>query len=131
MPNPFWGGVAFPLVVFALLYAWPSLERRVTGDDRVHNLLDRPRDHPWRTAIGAALLTWVALVFLFGAADRLYASFGISYPAQLWVFRVAVWVLPVLVLVVARRVCLGLQERERIEHDRERAEREGELEPAR
>ncbi len=131
VPNPFWGGVAFPLVVFGLLYAWPSLERRVTSDDRVHNLLDRPRDHPWRTAIGAALLTWVALVFLFGAADRLYASFGISYPAQLWVFRVAVWVLPVVVLVVARRVCLGLQERERIEHDRKRAEREGELEPAR
>ena len=124
VPNPFWGGVAFPLLVFAILYAWPSLERRATGDRREHNLLDRPRDHPWRTAVGAALFTWVALVFVFGAADRLYATFGISYSAQLWVFRVAVWVLPLVVLVFVRRLCLGLLERERIEHDRELARQE-------
>jgi ubiquinol-cytochrome c reductase cytochrome b subunit len=130
VPNPFWGGAAFPLVVFAILFAWPTLERRVTGDRGAHNLLDRPRDVPWRTAIGAALFTWVALVFVFGAADRLYATFGISYSAQLWVFRVLVWVLPVVVLLVTRRICLGLQERDRIEEDRERAEREGRLEPS-
>src|SRR5207253_1955615 len=85
VPNPFWGGAAFPLVVFAILFAWPALERRVTGDRGVHNLLDRPRDVPWRTAIGAALFAWVALVFLFGAADRVYASFGVSYTVLVWV----------------------------------------------
>jgi ubiquinol-cytochrome c reductase cytochrome b subunit len=116
VPNPFWGGAAFPLVVFAILFAWPALERRVTGDRGVHNLLDRPRDVPWRTAIGAALFAWVALVFLFGAADRVYASFGVSYTVLVWVFRVLVWVVPVAVLVVARRVCLALQAIE--QHDR-------------
>jgi ubiquinol-cytochrome c reductase cytochrome b subunit len=128
VPNPFWGGAAFPLVVFAILFAWPSLERRVTGDRATHNLLDRPRDAPWRTAIGAALVAWVALVFLFGAADRVYASFGLSYVALVWVFRVLVWVGPIVVLFVTRRVCLGLQELERIEQEREAAEREGKLE---
>ena len=52
VPNPFWGGVLFPLVVFGFLYLWPLLERRLTGDRRFHNLLDRPRDAPVRTAIG-------------------------------------------------------------------------------
>ncbi len=128
VPNAFWGGAAFPLVVFAILYAWPSLERRATGDRSEHNLLDRPRDHPWRTAIGAAIFTWVALVFVFGAADRLYATFGISYSAQVWVFRVAVWVLPLAVLILVRRLCLGLLERELIEHDRELAKQQAQLE---
>src|SRR5919199_846261 len=32
VPNPFWGGALFPLVVVAVLAAWPWLERRVTGD---------------------------------------------------------------------------------------------------
>jgi ubiquinol-cytochrome c reductase cytochrome b subunit len=127
VPNPFWGGVAFPLVVFGLLYLWPWLERRVTGDRLEHNLLDRPRDHPWRTALGAALFTWVALVFVFGAADRLYATFGISYEASLWVFRVAIWVMPVAVAILTHRLCLGLLERERIEHDRELAKAEARL----
>jgi quinol---cytochrome-c reductase cytochrome b subunit len=127
VPNPFWGGAAFPLVVFGLLYLWPSLERRFTGDRLEHNLLDRPRDRPWRTALGAALFTWVALVFVFGAADRLYATFGISYEASLWVFRVAIWVVPAVVAILVHRLCLGLRERERIERDRELAKAEAKL----
>ena len=70
VPNPFWGGAAFPLVVFGFLYFWPWLERRFTGDDAFHNLLDRPRDAPVRTAIGVGMISWVVLVFLAGAADR-------------------------------------------------------------
>src|SRR5205823_427594 len=66
VPNPFWGGAAFPLVVFGFLYLWPWLERRWMGDPAFHNLLDRPRDAPWRTAIGFAFFTWVFLVFLAG-----------------------------------------------------------------
>src|SRR5437588_2789001 len=33
IPNPFWGGVLFPGVVFTLLYLWPFLERRFSHDD--------------------------------------------------------------------------------------------------
>jgi ubiquinol-cytochrome c reductase cytochrome b subunit len=34
VPNPFWGGVFFPTVVFAILYAWPWLDRRRERDAR-------------------------------------------------------------------------------------------------
>jgi ubiquinol-cytochrome c reductase cytochrome b subunit len=43
VPNPFWGGALFPLVVLVVLAAFPWLERRRTGDRAIHNVLDRPR----------------------------------------------------------------------------------------
>jgi ubiquinol-cytochrome c reductase cytochrome b subunit len=122
--NPFWGGVAFPLTVFAILFAWPALERRVTGDHGFHNLLDRPRDAPWRTAIGAAFLTWVFLIFFAGAADRIYVFLGISYGGQIWAYRAAVLLVPVAVLYVTRKACLALQRAEQIRAEQKEAERE-------
>jgi ubiquinol-cytochrome c reductase cytochrome b subunit len=124
VPNPFWGGVAFPLVVFGFLLLWPSLERRFSGDDAYHNLLDRPRDAAVRTAIGLAVLTSVLLVFLAGASDRVDVLFGISYSAQIWVYRVLVFVAPIVVGLVAHRVCVELQKGERVVRERKRAEAE-------
>ncbi len=128
VPNPFWGGALFPLVVFAVLYAWPWLERRVTGDRSFHNALDRPRDAPWRTALGAALFMWIFLVFMAGASDRVFVSLGISYVAQIWFYRVAVWVAPIVVLVVTKRTCDALRAAERVRQDREEAEHEAKME---
>jgi ubiquinol-cytochrome c reductase cytochrome b subunit len=91
--------------VFGILILWPWLERRVTGDDAFHNLLERPRDNPWRPAIGVALLTWVFLIFVSGSADRFDVLFGIDYTTQIWVYRVAIWVGPLIALFVTKRVC--------------------------
>jgi ubiquinol-cytochrome c reductase cytochrome b subunit len=133
VPNPFWGGALFPLVVLLVLGLWPWGERRITGDARAHNLLDRPRDAPGRTAAGLAFMTWVFLIFVSGSADRAYVFLDASYQTQIWVYRVAVWVVPALVFVIARRWCKDLQEADRVEHERERAEREARaaVEPAR
>ncbi|TML95773.1 MAG: cytochrome b, partial [Actinobacteria bacterium] len=122
VPNPFWGGAAFPLVVFVVLFAWPTLERRFTGDDAFHNLLDRPRDAPWRTAIGVAFFTWIFIVFLAGAADRLFVLFDLSYQGQIRVYRILVWVLPLVALVLAKRICDELLRGEVVELRRELAE---------
>jgi ubiquinol-cytochrome c reductase cytochrome b subunit len=124
VPNPFWGGALLPMLVFGFLFLFPWAERRLTGDRAFHNLLDRPRDAPWRTAIGAAVFTWAALIFLAGSADRVFVTFFVSYGWQILIFRIAVWVVPVLVLVVTRRVCLELQASERVELERELAEEE-------
>jgi ubiquinol-cytochrome c reductase cytochrome b subunit len=124
VPNAFWGGAAFPLVVFGVLFAWPALERRVTGDYAFHNLLDRPRDAPWRTAIGAAFFTWIFVIFLAGAADRMFVLFGLSYQGQVWAFRVLVWVLPVVALFVTKRVCDELLRGEVVEIRRKLVEAE-------
>ena len=57
IPEPFWGGIAFPTFVFGMLFAWPAVERRLTRDRARHDLLQRPRDRPTRTAIGAAFFS--------------------------------------------------------------------------
>ena len=124
VPNPFWGGALFPLVVFAFLFFWPAIERRLVGDTRYHNLVQRPRDAPMRTALGLAVVTWTSFVFFAGASDRVTVLFGLSYTAQIWAYRVLVWVLPVVVGVVAYRVCVELQRGEAVERDRKRAEAE-------
>ena len=74
--EPVLGRRALPVVVFGFLYLWPWLERASRGDTRYHNLLDRPRDAPRRTAVGMALLRWVFLVFLAGSSDRVDVLFG-------------------------------------------------------
>jgi ubiquinol-cytochrome c reductase cytochrome b subunit len=123
VPNPFWGGVLFPLVVMGALMLWPWLERRATGDRRAHNVLQRPRDAPVRTGIGAGFLTWVVMIFMAGASDRALVFLGISYISQIWFYRVAVWIVPVLVGLVAWRFCLALKGMEAVQAEQEAAVR--------
>ncbi|HWF51359.1 MAG TPA: ubiquinol-cytochrome c reductase cytochrome b subunit [Solirubrobacteraceae bacterium] len=112
IPNPFWGGAFFPLVVFGVMYSWPALERRITGDHRRHDLLDRPRDRPIRTAVGAAFLSWVVIVFAVGSTDRLFYRLDVSYTAQIHFWRVGIWILPIIVFFITRAACRALQSSE-------------------
>ena len=109
VPNPFFGGVLFPSAIFGFLFAWPWWEQRRGAPAR--NLLDRPRDNPRRTAIGVAVFTFVSLVFLAGSADRLFLSSGIGYQTQIWLFRIAVVLLPPVAYALTRRACRELRDR--------------------
>jgi ubiquinol-cytochrome c reductase cytochrome b subunit len=109
VPNPFFGGALFPMLLFAFLYAWPWLERRITGDRALHNLLDRPRDNPLRTAVGSAVLTFCLIVFFAGSSDRIFLQFGVPYEGQIVVMRIGVLVLPVIVFFVVKRTCEELR----------------------
>jgi ubiquinol-cytochrome c reductase cytochrome b subunit len=105
VPNPFWGGIAFPGVVFTVLAAWPFLEPRLLRDRARHDLLDRPREHPWRTAFGVAFFTWVALIFVAGASDRLFYQFGIPYTSQVHLLRALALIAPPVAFVIAKIAC--------------------------
>jgi ubiquinol-cytochrome c reductase cytochrome b subunit len=130
VPNPFWGGALFPVIVLCVMLFWPWIERRFTRDHGAHNVLDRPRDAPTRTAFGAAFGTWVFLIFFVGSADRVYLFLDWSYQAQIWIYRFAIWVVPLAIFFVTRSVCRELQEKELIERDREAAEAEASTAPA-
>jgi ubiquinol-cytochrome c reductase cytochrome b subunit len=109
VPNPFFGGVLFPAVVFALLYALPWLDRRfISKDYRRHDLLERPRENPRRTALAAAVLAAVAVVFAAGSVDRLFFQFGFGYEGAIWFFRGAFFVVPAIVFLLTRRLCAEL-----------------------
>jgi ubiquinol-cytochrome c reductase cytochrome b subunit len=113
VPNPFFGGLLFPTVVFMVLYAWPWLEERVftRGDRAHHHLLDRPRDNPRRTAFATAFLTWIAVVFLAGSVDRAFLAFGVAYELQVRIFRVLFFAAPVMAYIITRRACVELRRR--------------------
>jgi ubiquinol-cytochrome c reductase cytochrome b subunit len=76
----------------------------------VHHLLDRPRDAPGRTAAGAAIFSFVATIFVAGSADRIFVSFGISYQRQVWLFRIAAIVVPIVVFAVVRSIARELRD---------------------
>jgi len=64
------------------------------------------------------------VVFLVGAADRMFILFGLSYRGQVWAFRVLVWVLPLVALFVAKRACEELLRGEVVEIRRKVVEAE-------
>ncbi|WP_369166727.1 cytochrome bc complex cytochrome b subunit [Streptomyces sp. R28] len=105
--------VVLPGVLFAVLYAYPFVERRVTGDREEHHLCDRPRDKPVRTALGVAAISCYAVLLAAGGNDIIAHAFRISVNALTWVFRIAFVLLPPLTFMVTRRVCVALQEADR------------------
>lgn len=94
IPNPFFPAVLLPGITFAMLYAWPMLERRFTGDDAAHNLLERPHDRPVRTALGVTALTFYVVLFLGGSNDLMAKWFSVPVETITWVLRIGVLVTP-------------------------------------
>ncbi|MGP4098574.1 cytochrome bc1 complex cytochrome b subunit [Nonomuraea sp. KM90] len=110
--------LAAPGLLFTGLALYPFVERWVTRDNTVHNLLDRPRNAPKRTGLGVAGVVYYGVLWAAGGNDVISSTFDISLNATTWIFRVAFVVGPVLAYEVTRRLCLGLQERDRhtVEH---------------
>jgi len=115
--------IFFPLVlgmgiVFTLAAVYPMIERRFTKDHASHNLLQRPRDVPVRTSLGAMFLGFIVVVMIAGFNDILAFKFDVSLNAMTWIGRVAVLLFPPLVYWVTYRVCIGLQRGDRavLEH---------------
>jgi len=118
VPPLFWPTVVLPGILIGLAAAYPFLEARLTKDRARHNLLQRPRDVPVRTSLGAMACTFCAVLFLSGGNDLIAKAFDISLNAMTWGGRIATLVLPPLAYVITYRLCLGLQrhDREVLEH---------------
>jgi ubiquinol-cytochrome c reductase cytochrome b subunit len=97
--------VIFPGLIFNIFIVWPFIESRHTKDLAYHNLLDRPRDRPLRTAAGVAMLTLLFMVFFASSTDVLANFFQVPLVGVLWFFRIAVIVAPVIAAVVAYKIC--------------------------
>ncbi len=69
VPSPFWPAVLLPLVLFVLLLIWPWIDAALRHDRRSHQLLDNPRDVPWRTALGVAAFVFALGLTLAGSDD--------------------------------------------------------------
>ncbi len=101
--------VVFPGLVFGLAYAWPALERKVTGDNAIHHLLDRPRNRPKRTAAGAAVLAALGMLFIASSTDVIANFFHVSLNTVLWAMRVLVLISPFVAYPITYKICKELQ----------------------
>ena len=106
--NPFFPGGLLPGLTFMGMYLWPFIERRFTKDYASHNLLDRPRDAPARTALGAAMLAFYGVLFFAGGNDILSNIFRVAPEKITTLFRVVLFLGPVAVFFITRSACRGL-----------------------
>ena len=101
-----------------LLMIYPWLEKRFTGDDAHHNLLQRPRDVPVRTGIGAMTHRVLPGADVQRVNDIIAYTFHISLNATTWIGRIGMLILPPLAFFIAYRWAVGLQRSDRdvLEH---------------
>ncbi|MCX4701580.1 cytochrome bc complex cytochrome b subunit [Streptomyces sp. NBC_01352] len=110
----------FPLVMLAIA-VYPFIEAWITGDKREHHILERPRNAPVRTGLGVAWLSLYVVLLIGGGNDIVATHLHLSINDITWFVRIAVFVVPVLAFTVTKRICLGLQRRDRnkVLHGRE------------
>jgi ubiquinol-cytochrome c reductase cytochrome b subunit len=114
IPPIFWPTVVLPGLLTVLPLLYPFIEARRLKDKEHHHLLQRPRDVPNRSGLGAMAVTFYLVLLASGGNDVIADKFHISLNAMTWGGRIGLLVLPPLAYYVTFRVCLGLQQ-----HDRE------------
>ena len=105
----FFPAVILPGIIFNICFIWPMMERKLTKDGEMHNLLDRPRDRPKRTAAGAAMLALLFMLFAASSTDVLANFFHVSLNEVLWFFRITVIVVPIIVAFATWQICREMQ----------------------
>ena len=105
-------------IIFTGAGLWPFFEQWATGDRSWHNINDRPRNAPIRTATGIAAVVFYGVLWAEGANDVIADFLSIPLYTVTWIARVLVFVGPAIGFYVTRRICLGLQRQdtELLEH---------------
>ena len=116
--NTTWSfNVLLPLIVLPifllLVFIYPFVEAWITGDKREHHILDRPRNMPTRTAVGAAGVTFYAVLWAAASSDIMATHFMLSIEGIIRTLRVLLIVAPIIAYFVTKRVCIALQKKDR------------------
>jgi len=111
--NVFLPSLVVPGLMVVALLAYPFFEQWVTGDNREHHLLDRPRNAPVRTGIGVMAITSYCVMWAAAGNDLMAVAFRMSINDLTWLLRVLFFVLPPVAFVVTKRICMSLQRKDR------------------
>ncbi|MGO4258788.1 cytochrome bc1 complex cytochrome b subunit [Marmoricola sp. RAF53] len=107
--NIFLPGQIVPIALLMAVLAYPFVEAWVTGDKREHHLLQRPRNAPTRTAFLSAMITLYGLLWAAGGNDILATVFHLNLNTITYFMRGAIFVIPPIVFIIAKRWCISLQ----------------------
>ncbi len=118
IPAVFFPSILGATILMIIVIAYPWIETAFTKDRVIHNILQRPRDVPVRTALGAAFIAFYLVNLINGANDLFALKLDISLNVMTWLGRILSIIGPVIAYVVTYRLCLGLQHSDRavLEH---------------
>ena len=106
-----------PIVVLMLfiviVMVYPFIEAWVTGDKREHHIAERPRNQPTRTAIGAAGVTFYAVLWAGAASDLIATHFRTTIEGVIHALQVMLIVAPIAAFWMAKKIALALQRKDR------------------
>jgi ubiquinol-cytochrome c reductase cytochrome b subunit len=101
--------VLLPGLIFNIVFVWPMIERKVSKDNEIHNLLDRPSNRPKRTAAGVTMLSFLGMLFIASSTDVLAKFFNVSLNTVLVAMRYLTVIVPILAFPITYRICHELQ----------------------
>jgi len=109
--------ILIPIAVLGLFIVavaiYPFIEAWIIGDKREHHVADRPRNAPTRTAIGAAGVTLYAVMWAAAGSDLIATHFRLSIEGVTHTLQALLFVGPIVAYIVAKRICIGLQKKDR------------------
>ena len=109
--------IMIPLLILpiflGLVAFYPFIEAWITGDKREHHIADRPRNAQTRTAIGAAGVTFYAVLWAAASSDLLATHFKLSIEGVIHACQALLIIGPVIAYFVTKRICIGLQKKDR------------------
>jgi ubiquinol-cytochrome c reductase cytochrome b subunit len=109
--------ILIPLAVIGVFIVavalYPFLEAWITGDKREHHITERPRNAPTRTAIGAAGVTFYAVLWAAAGSDILATHFHLTIEAVTHSLQALLILGPIIAYLVTKRICLALQKKDR------------------
>ncbi|MGN6742927.1 MAG: cytochrome bc1 complex cytochrome b subunit [Amnibacterium sp.] len=97
----------------AVVALYPFLEAWVTGDKREHHIADRPRNMPTRTGLGAAGVTFYAVLWAAASSDLIATHFKLSIEGVITTLQFTLVIGPFIAYFAAKRICLALQKKDR------------------
>jgi ubiquinol-cytochrome c reductase cytochrome b subunit len=106
--NPFFPGLLIPGFIITLMYAWPWIDKKIYHDHRPHNLLDRPRDKPFRTGVGVAAVVFFTDLTLATGTDVLANNLHIGFERLIEILQYFALIGPIAGFAIAYKVCHAL-----------------------
>jgi ubiquinol-cytochrome c reductase cytochrome b subunit len=85
----------------------------VTGDKREHHIAERPRNNPVRTAIGAAGVTFYAVLWAAASSDLIATHFRLTIEGVIHALQALLIVGPVIAFWMTKKIALALQRKDR------------------
>ena len=111
--NVFLPAVLLPFGFFILAGLYPIFEEWITGDLRHHQILDRPRNAPGRTAFGVAVIAMGGDLLAAGSDDIQARWLSLPIWDLAWFYRVGFFAFPVLAFLITRHICHAMQRSDR------------------